>query len=142
MEESEKREPKYALLVQHLTELIQEISVQEDTCLPSERELCERYGVSRITVRRALSELESAGQIYRVQGKGAFVRSQKLSGKLSSLTSLTEDMQDINISCGSRILVWRRSRRGRRWQKNSALKRIPRWLCSSVCAWQAAAPWR
>ena len=105
MEESEKREPKYALLVQHLTELIEEISVQEDTCLPSERELCERYGVSRITVRRALSELESAGQIYRVQGKGAFVRSQKLSGKLSSLTSLTEDMQDINISCGSRILV-------------------------------------
>ena len=77
MEESEKREPKYALLVQHLTELIEEISVQEDTCLPSERELCERYGVSRITVRRALSELESAEQIYRVQGKGAFVRSQK-----------------------------------------------------------------
>lgn len=105
MEIPSKREPKYAWLVQQLRAWIRELPGQVDTCLPSEREICDRYGVSRITVRRALAELESAGEIYRVQGKGAFVRSRKLSSKLSTLYSLTEDMKELNISCGSRILA-------------------------------------
>lgn len=105
MEDSEGRKPKYAQLVRQLEQLIQEIAGREDTCLPSERELCEKYAVSRITVRRALSELEETGQIYRVQGKGAFVRNQKLPTQLSALTSMTEDMRELNIVCGSRILA-------------------------------------
>lgn len=96
---------KYSRLVQQLQQLIQDRTYQTDKCLPSERELCEQYNVSRITVRRALSELEEAGSIYRVQGKGAFVRSEKFPVKLSQLTSLTENMQDLNLSCGSQILA-------------------------------------
>lgn len=105
MEKDNHTKTKYAWLVQQLQQLIQEHAYQTDKCLPSERELCERYNVSRITVRRALSELEATGSIYRVQGKGAFVRSEKFAAKLSSLTSLTEDMQDLNIPCGARILA-------------------------------------
>lgn len=105
MEKDSSAKTKYAWLVQQLNLLIREYGGQADNSLPSEREICERYGVSRITVRRALAELEESGTIYRIQGKGAFVRKDKFSAKLSSLTSLTEDMQDLNISCGSRILA-------------------------------------
>ena len=41
--------------------------------LPTERELAERFGISRMTVRRALDRLELEGRVYRVQGAGTFV---------------------------------------------------------------------
>jgi GntR family frlABCD operon transcriptional regulator len=41
--------------------------------LPSEPELCERFGVSRITVRRAVADLEALGVVHRQQGRGTFV---------------------------------------------------------------------
>lgn len=42
------------------------------TSLPSERELCEKYSVSRTTVRKGLDLLEEEGKIVRMRGKGAF----------------------------------------------------------------------
>jgi DNA-binding LacI/PurR family transcriptional regulator/DNA-binding transcriptional regulator YhcF (GntR family) len=44
--------------------------------VPTEAELSSLYGVSRITSKRALTELENEGLIYRVQGRGSFVREQ------------------------------------------------------------------
>lgn len=105
MESVDKYTTKYEWLVQQLNVLIQDQILHNENCLPSERELCQRFGVSRITVRRALSELETTGMIYRVQGKGAFISNEKYSARLPSLTSLTEDMKDKNIPCTSRILA-------------------------------------
>jgi GntR family transcriptional regulator len=42
--------------------------------LPTEQSLCEQFGVSRITVRRALADLAEQGYIERRQGVGSFVR--------------------------------------------------------------------
>lgn len=45
--------------------------------IPSEPALCERYGVSRITVRRALSDLEAEGFLRRERGRGTFVAASR-----------------------------------------------------------------
>jgi DNA-binding GntR family transcriptional regulator len=48
----------------------------EGMLIPSESQLCEMYDVSRITIRRALKELEYSGLVKRVQGKGTFVKAR------------------------------------------------------------------
>lgn len=45
--------------------------------------LAERFGVSRITVRRAVDELVDAGVLYRIRGVGTFVRPRKLRERLT-----------------------------------------------------------
>lgn len=48
-----------------------------DSKLPSEAELCRRFSVSRITVRRAVADLEGMGMVRRRQGRGTFVTPQR-----------------------------------------------------------------
>jgi GntR family transcriptional regulator len=55
----------------------------------SDASLAKRFGVSRITVRRAVDELVTHGVLYRIQGRGTFVRRNKLREKLT-LTSFLE----------------------------------------------------
>ena len=47
--------------------------------IPSERELCDEYKVSRPTVRKALQEMEQAGLLVRIHGRGSFYIGNKLS---------------------------------------------------------------
>lgn len=61
--------------------------------VPGDLELCATYGVSRTVVRQALSELEAAGVIDRINGRGTFVAQPKTAeGLAQSLTGLYEDV--------------------------------------------------
>lgn len=71
------QQPLYEQLMQHLRAAILTGQYEEGAQLPPESELCEQYGVSRITARRAISELVNEGLLERHQGKGTFVASQK-----------------------------------------------------------------
>ena len=64
--------PLYLQLADTLQKQIDETCSPDDK-LPTEKELCDEYAVSRTTVRLAMAELEKRGSIYRVQGKGSFV---------------------------------------------------------------------
>lgn len=58
--------------------------------MPTEAELGERYGVSRITVRRAIKELVNEGLLVSRQGKGTFVEYSKIHSKILSLDGFTD----------------------------------------------------
>ena len=65
---------KYTEIVDNIKQKIQNNIFKSDELLPSEKELCLEYNVSRRTVRRAIDELVEAGFLYTVPGKGTFVR--------------------------------------------------------------------
>jgi GntR family transcriptional regulator len=73
--------PYYYQLIQLLREEMERGTWSADTPIPSEHELCTRYGVSRTVVRQALGELVASGLLYRVKGKGTFVARRKLEEK-------------------------------------------------------------
>lgn len=85
--------PLYMQLVDMLELKIRESMSPNDKLL-SERELSEHYGVSRITVRLALKELEIRGLIYKKQGKGTYVSGiNEPATDLSAAYSFTEEMR-------------------------------------------------
>ncbi|MFS0726520.1 GntR family transcriptional regulator [Paenibacillus sp. 1P07SE] len=70
--------PMYQQIVQAIRKQIASGELESGAQVPTEAELSKDYGVSRITSKRALTELEHEGLITRVRGKGSFVREREL----------------------------------------------------------------
>ena len=66
--------PLWLQVKQALTAMIRDNDLAEHDRLPSEAELCAHFAVSRTVIREALAQMVHEGRIYRLQGKGAFVR--------------------------------------------------------------------
>lgn len=79
--------------------------------LPSEAQLCEEFGVSSITMRRAVATLVAEGLLVRLQGKGTFVSSDHgiVQGP-PQLTSFTQDMRARGWRASARMLALRTER--------------------------------
>ncbi len=75
-----------------------------DTQLPSERELCDEFKISRITVRQAIAELVTEGRLVRAHGRGTFVARPQVEQRLSRLTGFTQDMQARGQRAGAQVL--------------------------------------
>src|SRR5215203_6856679 len=72
--------------------------------LPSEAELCERFSVSRMTVRQALQELTNDGLVERRRGQGTFVAHRPVHRRPGVFLSFTEEMNRRGVQATSRLL--------------------------------------
>lgn len=72
--------------------------------IPNEDRLCEMLGISRITVRHALRNLEEAGLLRREHGRGTFVRSATVVAGVRGLTSFTDEMKTLALAPSTRLL--------------------------------------
>jgi GntR family transcriptional regulator len=73
--------------------------------IPNEDRLCDMLGISRITVRHALRNLEEAGLLRRKHGRGTFVRSATVIAGVRGLTSFTDEMKTLALAAGTRLLA-------------------------------------
>jgi len=71
---SQEREPLYIQIQNHFKQLISSRQLVEDDRIPTEKELIEQFQVSRITVANALADLANEGWIYRIPGRGSYVK--------------------------------------------------------------------
>ncbi|HYF90910.1 MAG TPA: BadF/BadG/BcrA/BcrD ATPase family protein [Symbiobacteriaceae bacterium] len=106
--------PLYYQIRKYLLDAIESKQLSPGDRAPSERELTERFGVSRLTVRQAMTELETQGYLHRIQGKGTFVAAPKFEQPLAALSSFTEDMRRRGLVPGAEVLSAELTAAGRR----------------------------
>jgi GntR family transcriptional regulator len=96
--------PGRSLLRARLRELVAGLEVGDR--LPGERELSERWGVARMTLRGAVDALVTEGLLERRHGSGTYVVPRPLV-RVLGLTSFSQDMRERGLTPGSRLLAFR-----------------------------------
>ena len=94
-------EPAYAQLVSILRQSMATGILRPGDQLPSEAQLCERYGVSPMTVRRAINMLVDQGVVIAEQGRGTFVKPIAMgeaSFQLKELQDLFNDTEHTTVN--------------------------------------------
>ena len=96
---------KYQEIYNDLKEKVRTNTYPAETSLPTEQRLQEIYGVSRDTVRKALSMLTERGMIQKVQGRGSLVLKQEmLNFPVSGLTSYQELAESLQLETKTEVV--------------------------------------
>jgi len=101
-------EPLYRQLQDNLRDAVAESGSTPNTALPTEREIADRLGVSRVTVRKAVEGLVEDGLLVRRQGAGTFV-AERIVKDATGISSFTEDVEARGLTPSSRWIGVRRA---------------------------------
>jgi len=98
--------PKFVLIKQFIIDKVRNGTWKENQRVPSENELSSQFNVSRMTARRALSELTDVGALTRSQGLGTFVATFKPQSSLLEIKNIQDEVKERNgnYTCGVLIL--------------------------------------
>ncbi|MBN3854931.1 GntR family transcriptional regulator [Paraburkholderia sp. Ac-20340] len=100
-------QPLYAKIKDTLRARILDGSYAPHSQMPSEHELCALFGVSRITVRQALGDLQKEGLVFRLHGKGTFVSKPKAFQNVTSLQGFAEAMTSMGYEIVNQLRAFR-----------------------------------
>ena len=90
--------------VRGILERLIDSELRPDDAIPSERALVLRLGVSRVTVRQAITDLVDAHVLERVHGKGTYVTGPQVDSRLH-LTSFSREMRDRGLVPATVVLA-------------------------------------
>lgn len=96
--------PIYQQITDQVKVMIERGEIKSDEMIPTEKELCETYNLSRTTIRQAMNDLERGGFIHRVRGKGSFVRNEKIFVIIPAVIKYYDEIKKISHVTKSRIL--------------------------------------
>lgn len=94
--------PRYVTIEQSLRVRVSELDPH--AALPSDAQLCEEFGVSRMTARGAVQRLVQDGLVYRVPGRGTFVAPARANRAASRILSFSDEMRRRGRTPTSRIV--------------------------------------
>lgn len=119
--------PLYTQLTDILIEQIQSLEIGSQ--LDTERVICEKYNVSRITTRQALDELAANEYIVKVHGKGNFVANKYVEQKLIEIYSFTEEMKRLGKVPKSQYIAFEIRRAGNKLAEKLQLEADDEVVC-------------
>lgn len=96
--------PTYTRIFNQIKAAIERGDFAPGDQLPSQRELCGAHHASLMTIRRVIDNLNRAGIIQSIPGKGIFVRQQKLPNEYGSLIGFEDQMARLGLHPASRTL--------------------------------------
>ncbi|WLR51037.1 GntR family transcriptional regulator [Bacillus tianshenii] len=94
----------YIQLKDLLADKIKKGELKPEQQIPSERELGQDYGISRITVRQAINLAVNEGLLYRTHGKGTFVASPTIKQELSKVNSFQSTLSQQGLVASTDIV--------------------------------------
>lgn len=100
-----KNDHRYYEIFKEFKDMIISKKLKSGTKLTPERELANKYLVSRNTIRTMLSLLEKEGYIYKIHGKGNFVSSEKINQNLNDFYSFFENIKSSGKEPNCKILT-------------------------------------
>ena len=103
-------EPVYRQIARELAASIVREQFGPDGRLPTEQQLTERYGVSRITIRQAMDVLDRQNLILRRRAKGTFARKPQVRADLQQFGSFYESIAQQGFAIDTELLAFRRIR--------------------------------
>lgn len=96
--------PIYYQLFKYIEKQIRVGKLSPGDAIPTEMEFAERFDISRMTVRRAISELVSAGMVYAQKGKGTFVAKPKLDNVVFDLNNFYSEVEQKGMEHQTKLL--------------------------------------
>lgn len=96
--------PKFEVIVHFARRRIRSGTWMPGDRTPSENELSEQFGVSRMTARRALDQLALAGDIVRRRGAGSFIADDSVRSSFLVIRNIADEVVDNGQRYGSRVL--------------------------------------
>jgi GntR family transcriptional regulator len=100
----EINKPLFSRIQEYIADLILTGKLTPETKIQSEREFSEDLGVSRMTVRKALTELVNEGLLERKHGSGTYVAKPKITYDASEMVNYIDAMQQHNLATASQLL--------------------------------------